>query len=108
MSTIKRLFTICCLLLMIGAVLAPSASALSRSERECNDAGGTFYRSGSTVECVYPEQQVANPNANPNNNSQTTQETTQSQGNLTNTNKKTYQEQCTGPGGSGDNSAHCR
>ncbi|HYH23397.1 MAG TPA: hypothetical protein VD995_32680 [Azospirillum sp.] len=65
--------------------------AVSPSEEEC---AGEFDRDRGEVTC---EENVGNSE-----NSQTT--TNSGQGNLTNEKKVT----CEGPGGSGENSAHCK
>jgi hypothetical protein len=76
-------------------VPAGTASAASGSQRECDQLGGTYTKSGSDATCVLPEEKVSSPNANPDNNAQTTQETDTGQGNLGN---KT-ETACSGPPG---------
>lgn len=69
------------------------AHAISPSQQECEDAGGTFSNQAGTKVCTYDEENVGN--APDHSQSQTTQTTTSGQGN--NWNKP--EEDCSGPPG---------
>ena len=53
MSRIKSLLSLCCLLLLAAGAFAPSASAASPSQQECEKNGGTFDRNQGTVTCTF-------------------------------------------------------
>ena len=80
----------------------------SRSETDCLATGGVWFQDGSDRSCTYTETSSTSQGQG---QGQTVEEITivDSQGNTTNTNKKTYTEDdtCDGPGGSEDNSSHC-
>ncbi len=69
------------------------AQAISPSQQECENGGGTFTNFAGTKVCVFPEENVGN--APSHSNSQTTQETVSGQGNLHNK----REEECLGPPG---------
>lgn len=91
--------------LTLSAVVlaAPTANAVSPSQQACEDAGGTFTRSGGQVSCII-EDPVGN-SENSGGHSQTTLDTESSNGTLNN--KPKHEEDCTGPGNSGSGGGQC-
>ena len=83
---------------VVAGVMLNGAGAASPSQVECEESGGTFARIGGQVQCV-EEEHVGNSD-----NSQTTTNETTGQGNIDNK----QETECSGPGGSGDKSGHCR
>jgi len=83
--------------LVIGLLFA-GVGAASPSQQECEASGGTFTKVQGQVQCV-EEENLGNSE-----NSQTTTNTTTGQGNIDNK----EETDCSGPGGSGDTSSHCR
>jgi hypothetical protein len=75
-----------------------TALAASPTVQECEDAGGTYIKDGSTATCDFPEEKVSSPNANPDNNAQTTDRDDTGHGNLDNR----EQIVCSGPPGQQD------
>ena len=96
--------------LAVGALALGCATAYaeSRSETECVADGGQWFQDGSERSCTFLETSSTSQGQG---QGQTVEETVvvDSQGNLTNTDKKTYDETetCDGPGSSTDSSSHC-
>jgi hypothetical protein len=95
---ISLLAAVALVLGLAGFASVTGAGAVSPSQQQCEADGGTFTRVNGTVTCI-EETHVGNSE-----NSQTTTDTTNGQGNIDN---KTTSD-CSGPGNSGDGSAHCK
>lgn len=78
------------------ALPTTAAHAASASQTQCEADGGTYYKNGSSSECVYPSV-TTKPGYNPpgdQGSETTTQSTTEGQGNLNN--KEQTTTTCTG------------
>ena len=109
MSRIKFVLTLCFSVLLAGT-LAPSVSAQSPSQQECEAAGGMFDRSQGTVTCTFTTTDPVG-NGQPDNGQgkkQTTTTTTETsaKGNTTVEKRNSTTNDCKGPG-NGDSSAQC-
>lgn len=93
----RRLFAAAFAALPLLALGPTAALAVSPSEQQCIDQGGAFDRVQGQVVCVAEENVGNSPN------SQTVTDTATGQGNIGNKQER----QCSGPGSSGDSSAHC-
>jgi hypothetical protein len=84
--------------LIAAGAFAPTASAESPSQQECEAAGGEFQRTQGTVSCVIVEEETAG-NAPEESSARrvTTEETTSGQGNIDNKEEETTT--CEGPPG---------
>lgn len=76
--------------LVVVALAAPTVFAASPSQRACEDAGGTFTKSGGQVSCVIvTEEEGKNPKF-----TEETETTTTGQGNISNKQQQTTTEEC--------------
>lgn len=89
---------------IIAIAFTPTLAA-SPSQRECEAAGGTYTKVNGTVSCEFTTTE--NVGNSPNSQTTTSSSEESSQGTLNNTPKHEESSVCAGPGGSGDNSAHC-
>ena len=92
--------------LAMGVMLgAGPAGAKSPSQQDCEDAGGTFTREKGTVTCTM--ETTTNVGNSPNSQTVTITDVEESKGTFQNAPKHQESSTCSGPGNSGDNSAHC-
>jgi hypothetical protein len=84
------------------------ASAVSPSQQECEDAGGTFDRTQGTVSCTFESSEPVGNSGNSGGKSQTVDSTEEesSKGTLKNQPQHEESSECTGPG-QGNSTAQC-
>jgi hypothetical protein len=89
-------------------VISAPVFAISPSEQECLDAGGTWDRTQGTVSCTFETSDPVGNSENSGGKSQTvdSEETESSNGTLNNKPKHQESSECTGPG-NGGSTAQC-
>jgi hypothetical protein len=89
---------------LMAFTVAP-AGAVSPSEQQCVNSGGTFTREKGTVSCT--SSSTTNTGASEKSQTITITEEESSKGTLKNEPQHEESSSCDGPGKSGESSAHC-